>query len=543
MSTSEQISFRRKTIAVVVGLCFTLSIACGFVIHLYVHRIGKEIVNAWVETEALSIQEGNFVVGIARFSRALFSSSVVTSINIVQIRDNDFVIVSSYGENSESIPICQIPEFDTITTCFKGIFHEIIVYRSIYRDDLIAVFELKPTMAIFIYAGLASALCLISVGFLLGMRQIVKTENRRRMILVKMAINDLVFGSAPSHDLASELPEVADDWRDLAVHVNKMKDSLERSARDSAVGRLTAHLSHDLQAPLHSFENLLILPAGVPIDDYKQSIRISLFRLNSMISALRNSDVDQLISPKLCRLNFSNGLVELRAKALQKNIALNAPKFNDILVKIDEQKFERAWINLVSNALDFAKKEVLIQVKVVNSDVYILIMDDGPGVDTEIASKLFQRGATFGKTDGTGLGLAFVRQIMRGHGGDVTYRRENSRTIFECHLPCAIVNDEEENTEVAFEMPKFDENSKPKVVSICLEPIALSAEILLYLNSQNSKKFIFIGEYSKGKTDIVVANNREVVLPLFEDEVEIMDYPPHLSADALKLRILRRFLT
>jgi signal transduction histidine kinase len=51
--------------------------------------------------------------------------------------------------------------------------------------------------------------------------------------------------------------------------------------------------------------------------------------------------------------------------------------------------------------------------------VLIQVRDTGPGIPLEILSRLFQPFATAGKANGVGLGLAFSRQAVLDHGGDM----------------------------------------------------------------------------------------------------------------------------
>ncbi|MEI9961158.1 MAG: ATP-binding protein [Limisphaerales bacterium] len=55
------------------------------------------------------------------------------------------------------------------------------------------------------------------------------------------------------------------------------------------------------------------------------------------------------------------------------------------------------------------------------------IEDTGPGIAPEIAGKLFQAFATFGKTHGTGLGLSICKKIIEDHGGRIWVRSEPNR--------------------------------------------------------------------------------------------------------------------
>jgi len=66
--------------------------------------------------------------------------------------------------------------------------------------------------------------------------------------------------------------------------------------------------------------------------------------------------------------------------------------------------------------------------------LWLEVWDSGPGPSPEIEERLFEPFVT-GKPEGVGLGLAVSRQIVEGHGGRITWRRQNSRTCFRIELP------------------------------------------------------------------------------------------------------------
>jgi nitrogen-specific signal transduction histidine kinase len=68
--------------------------------------------------------------------------------------------------------------------------------------------------------------------------------------------------------------------------------------------------------------------------------------------------------------------------------------------------------------------------------VFVEVTDSGPGPSPDVAAKLFEPFVT-GKPEGVGLGLAVARQVAEAHGGTITWRRENDRTVFRIVLPLA----------------------------------------------------------------------------------------------------------
>jgi nitrogen-specific signal transduction histidine kinase len=70
------------------------------------------------------------------------------------------------------------------------------------------------------------------------------------------------------------------------------------------------------------------------------------------------------------------------------------------------------------------------------STATIEVSDNGPGIPVAIREKLFHPFVSFGKENGTGLGLTVVQKIVQDHGGTVVMdRTADSRTVFRITIP------------------------------------------------------------------------------------------------------------
>ncbi len=331
-----------------------------------------------------------------------------------------------------------------------------------------------------------------------------------------------------------EIKNLYTQYLDFVEKMNRAK-ALEKEA---AVGRVIAQLTHDLRAPLSTFERVLFSNDS-EILAMKGSFKTSLNRLYAMIESLRHSEVEGLIKARRVLLNLDIGIDSLQKKSADKSVKLSIKKMASVEANLDLEKFERAWVNIASNALDFAKSEVQLEIEANGSVLILRVIDDGPGVPDEFLPRLFQRGATHGKADGTGLGLAYVRQIMRGHGGDVTYRRENGLTIFECRLPNAIVQEEEQVVENAANLEIQLTQKIVRTVAIYLYPPELSKAVLARISSFESGDFFFTEE--RDGANVVVSNVEDIMIEVLEqDDQEYMSVA-QLNGDETRIvELLRR---
>lgn len=291
------------------------------------------------------------------------------------------------------------------------------------------------------------------------------------------------------------------------------RDQETESRKNNAVLQIVNSLAHDLKAPLGAFERMLAMPDEQTIGHEKANIRQSLYRIFTMIEALRRSDLEMVMNPMPAFVEMNSGIDTLIFKAQEKGIRLSFSGEPRVLVNIDVFKFERAWINLVMNAIDFAKSEVKISLHICDHDLVLRVSDDGMGVSPRLLPHLFQRGATYGKADGTGLGLAYVRHVMHAHGGEVTYRRENDHTIFECRLPGIIEHGQRKGLE-SKDLEKKQSQKPILKVTICIKSPQLSRSILEKLASYKPNNIVFSEE--RKDAQIVVSDDPSIMIEVLE---------------------------
>lgn len=337
-----------------------------------------------------------------------------------------------------------------------------------------------------------------------------------------------------------EIALLESEFNNLLIRAMNSEQKERDAEKQAAIGRIITQISHDMRAPIGVFENLLTMPQNTLLSTQVSAISASVHRLYAMIESLRRADLELLISRALVVLDMDSALEALHGIASKRKISLQVKQpSRSIRIFVDYPKLERAWINLVSNALDFATTSITVEVDRLNADLIIRIVDDGSGVPDEFLHRLFQRGATYGKADGTGLGLAYARQIMRGHGGDVSYRRENGLTIFECRLPNVMKSGRDQIMENTASFQIQSKQNQAKIVAIHLEPEQLSAAVLTKMTSLNSEEFFFTEDRSEA--NIIVSNIEKVMFEALEnDEQEFVSVTIFKNNEALIVDLLKK---
>ncbi len=194
-------------------------------------------------------------------------------------------------------------------------------------------------------------------------------------------------------------------------------------------------VSHDLRAPLRvveGFARILKEDYGSRLDrvgnDHLDRVMSAAARMNSMIDALLS--LSQLSTrPLACQpVNLSQqaGFVmdEIRRGTPQRELVLDIEP--GLIVQGDPTLLRMVLENLLGNAWKYSGKvpqtEISFGSVQQGGKRVFVVSDNGAGFDMRFAERLFgvfQRLHSASDFQGTGVGLALVRRIIRRHGGDI----------------------------------------------------------------------------------------------------------------------------
>ncbi len=234
-----------------------------------------------------------------------------------------------------------------------------------------------------------------------------------------------------------------------------IRDISERKALDDLRNDLTAMVYHDLRSPLSNIiSSLEILSGMIEADEAVQSILTiasnSTARIERLVSSLldinRLESGQQIVNQKSA--DISHLIVEAikivqpsldsRNQKVKTNLSASQP-----MVWVDVDMILRVLINLLENAAKFSPLGGEIVVSTVKEDgwVKVAVQDNGPGIpilDRERIFSKFTRLRGKDKTAGLGIGLAFCRMAVEGHGGKIWVESENNiGSTFFFTLPIA----------------------------------------------------------------------------------------------------------
>lgn len=255
----------------------------------------------------------------------------------------------------------------------------------------------------------------------------------------------------------------------------KMKNKLELESKefdtlkvlDQMKSRFFTNISHEFRTPLTLIsgyaENLI---EELPTNSTKKQV-VAIDQNAKTLLKLINEllDISKLEAGKmfLCstQQNFVLYLKHLffsaESFAELKKIKLNfISDEEDIQVSFDAEKMEKIIMNLLFNALKFTPEggEITLTIKQNNlHSVSICICDNGIGMTEEAISHIFNRFYQADNSDtrlyeGTGIGLALVKELIELHQGSIIAHRNENLTgqngaTFTIELPIGVISEKE----------------------------------------------------------------------------------------------------
>ncbi|MBI5480902.1 MAG: HAMP domain-containing protein [Deltaproteobacteria bacterium] len=253
------------------------------------------------------------------------------------------------------------------------------------------------------------------------------------------------WGERVPEDDKDEIGALGREFNSMAAALQEREQRLIRSERLAAIGRMAAHIAHEVRNPLSSIglnaelleEELQQQPDGARLC---RAIQHEVDRLNALTQEyLRFARLPQ---PKLERQDLRPALTSLldfiREDARARGVTVVA-QLPDSLpsLDLDEGQLRQALLNLCRNAVEAMSGggTLTVRVAAAGERLEISVADTGAGIAAEHLPRVFEPFFST-KEHGTGLGLALTQHIVAAHGGTISIDSTPGRgTEFVVRLP------------------------------------------------------------------------------------------------------------
>jgi signal transduction histidine kinase len=217
-----------------------------------------------------------------------------------------------------------------------------------------------------------------------------------------------------------------EELSELLDAMNHMAEQLERYDKDQKT--FYQNVSHELRTPLmairchaEGIEHGIMNAADSSAVIITEADRLSALVEDLLyISRMDNITNDYVLQECDLREVLSN-CAQRQAVLAQKNGVAFVFDFDSspVVVNGSETQLERAFSNLIANALRYARRQIILRCRQGAKGVEVEVADDGAGIDPNILPHIFERFYK-GERGHFGIGLAIVKSVAETHRGVIT---------------------------------------------------------------------------------------------------------------------------
>jgi len=218
------------------------------------------------------------------------------------------------------------------------------------------------------------------------------------------------------------------------------------STETSNMNLIAAGLAHEIRNPLAGIKGVAdaFLQRGQLTRqerEWMEAVRDEVMKIDARIRELLDLSQTRAFNARPCLLSDLIGRVVLLATQSIRDRQITVEFIDDttepLVMSLDETRIEDAVLNLLLNAIESidGSGRVSVCLRRKDSAAVIKVTDTGCGIPLDIRERIFEPLFTT-KAEGTGLGLAAVRQTVAAHHGQITFKTEIGRgSTFVFALP------------------------------------------------------------------------------------------------------------
>ncbi|MFF2015809.1 sensor histidine kinase [Paenibacillus sp. NPDC058177] len=304
-------------------------------------------------------------------------------------------------------------------------------------------FNRKLILNLLTYALIAGSL-LILVAAMFLVRPIKKLTKATR----RVATGD--FNVKLKIKQTDELGTLARSFEDMMHDLQQ----LEQMRRE-----FVTNVSHEVQSPLTSISGYAIALKQVDVPEHERRRYLDIIiaeaaRMSKMSDSLLKLSVLESQSQQLRLSTFSldeqirRVIVAIQPQWAARNITFDL-QLKAVNLSADYDLLNQVWTNILGNGIKFSEDNGVIHVSIQtdSNNVTVRISDHGIGIPLEDQQRIFERffkadRSHSRKYDGSGMGLAIVKQIVTLHHGDIRVESEPGQgTTFIITLPITTSED------------------------------------------------------------------------------------------------------
>lgn len=271
--------------------------------------------------------------------------------------------------------------------------------------------------------------------------------------LIKDKLRNIKLGSSNEKirwKRRDEIGELVFEYNRMIEELALKAEMLARNEREMAWREMARQVAHEIKNPLTPMKlstqylekawNDKAPDFNERLKRFSQTMTEQIDSLSDIATAFSSfGKLPESSSVKIC-INDIIGSVVTLYRNDEYDITLQMPE-TALFVLADESQLLRVFNNLLKNAQQAFVTErrgsIMVSLKQSGEQIEVIVQDNGCGISDEMQKKIFQPNFTT-KSSGSGLGLAMVKNIVQGFGGNITFKSEqNVGSVFTVMLPQA----------------------------------------------------------------------------------------------------------
>ena len=274
--------------------------------------------------------------------------------------------------------------------------------------------------------------------------------------------NQLLSSSSSFFDIEAIILSIVFTLIIVMVYISTISQLLKQKQIAQIKSDFINNMTHEFKTPiatinlvLDSIKNPKIIGNKEKVIGYLNMIKDENNRMNDQVeNVLRISKLDknelnieQTSLDLHSLINNAVGHLDLIMKNKKGNIELDLnSKFS--IIRANQTHFTNAIINIIDNAIKYSDSSPMIKIstrnldKILNEkDIILSISDNGRGMSKDVQSKIFdkfyrEQSGNLHNVKGHGLGLAYVKKIVKYHKGEISVNSEVGKgSTFEIKIP------------------------------------------------------------------------------------------------------------
>jgi len=253
----------------------------------------------------------------------------------------------------------------------------------------------------------------------------------------------------------SEVTLLSQAFSKFSDSTREFHERVQRKTRTEAMGEKAAQVAHDLKGPIQALSMALDSESLQSLSDSKrEAVKGVLNRIRNIANTVKEGvgEIKGTVQPAPRVAVPTELSQQIDAIVAEKTFQYrDLPKVSLLIetpeeggsffAKIDPRELSRILSNLIDNAVQSIEDSGSVTLRLVTAGdkVLIEVADTGRGIPSEILPNIGERGFSYGKKNGSGLGVWHARETVSSWGGNLAIRSAPSLgSTITIELPQAV---------------------------------------------------------------------------------------------------------